>query len=104
MQLGTPITITMGGMSAVITKIGNATLMTNMTTALGFATFTLTNSKLLIEFGLVAAVNIMLLFILSLFVIPILYSYMSLPQQKHLASPHSFDFQKTEYLQRNLLF
>ncbi len=69
----------------VITKIGNATLMTNMTTALGFATFTLTNSKLLIEFGLVAAVNIMLLFILSLFVIPILYSYMSLPQQKHLA-------------------
>jgi predicted RND superfamily exporter protein len=69
----------------VITKIGNATLMTNITTALGFATFTLTNSKLLIEFGLVAAVNIMLLFILSLFVIPILYSYMSLPQQKHLA-------------------
>jgi predicted RND superfamily exporter protein len=69
----------------VITKIGNATLMTNMTTALGFATFTLTNSKLLIEFGLVAAVNIMLLFVLSLFVIPILYSYMSLPQQKHLA-------------------
>jgi predicted RND superfamily exporter protein len=69
----------------VITKIGNATLMTNMTTALGFATFTLTNSKLLIEFGLVAAVNIMLLFILSLFVIPILYSYMSLPKQKHLA-------------------
>ena len=69
----------------VITKIGNATLMTNMTTALGFATFTLTNSKLLIEFGLVAAVNIMLLFILSLFVIPILYSYMSQPQQKHLA-------------------
>jgi len=69
----------------VIIKIGNATLMTNMTTALGFATFTLTNSKLLIEFGLVAAVNIMLLFKLSLFVIPILYSYMSLPKQKHLA-------------------
>ena len=69
----------------VITRIGNATLMTNMTTALGFATFTLTNSKLLIEFGLVAAVNIMLLFILSLFLIPILYSYMSLPKQKHLA-------------------
>ena len=69
----------------VIIKIGNATLMTNMTTALGFATFTLTSSKLLIEFGLVASVNIMLLFVLSLFVIPILYSYMSLPNQKHLA-------------------
>jgi predicted RND superfamily exporter protein len=69
----------------VITKIGNATLMTNMTTALGFATFTLTSSKLLIEFGLVASINIMLIFILSLFVIPIIYSYMSLPKQKHLA-------------------
>ena len=69
----------------VITKIGNATLMTNMTTALGFATFTLTSSKLLIEFGLVASINIMLIFILSLVVIPIIYSYMSLPKQKHVA-------------------
>ena len=38
----------------VITKIGNATLMTNVTTASGFATFIATNSKLLKEFGVVA--------------------------------------------------
>ena len=33
----------------VITKIGNATLMTNVTTASGFATFITTNSKLLLS-------------------------------------------------------
>jgi predicted RND superfamily exporter protein len=69
----------------VISKIGNATLMTNMTTALGFATFMLTNSKLLKEFGLVASINIMLIFVLSLLIIPIMYSYMAIPKKKHLA-------------------
>ena len=34
----------------VITKVGNATLMTNTTTASGFATFVITQSKLLTEF------------------------------------------------------
>lgn len=68
----------------VIAKVGNATLLTNATTAMGFATFTLTNSTLLKEFGLVASINIMGIFIISLIVIPILYSYMALPKKKHL--------------------
>ena len=68
----------------VITKIGNATLMTNFTTAAGFATFTLTNSSLLTEFGTVAAINIFFIFLLSILIIPILYSYMPLPKEKHL--------------------
>ena len=42
----------------VIMKIGNATLMTNLTTASGFATFILTDSKVLKEFGIVASINI----------------------------------------------
>ena len=68
----------------VITKIGNATLMTNVTTASGFATFIITDSKLLTEFGIVASINIIGIFILSLLIIPILYSFMSLPKTKHL--------------------
>lgn len=68
----------------VIAKVGNATLLTNATTAMGFATFTLTNSTLLKEFGLVASINIMAIFIISIILIPILYSYMPLPKQKHL--------------------
>jgi len=68
----------------VIAKIGNATLMTNVTTASGFATFILTNSKLLKEFGTVASINIIAIFLLSLFIIPIMYSYMAVPKYKHL--------------------
>ena len=68
----------------VITKVGNATLMTNVTTASGFATFILTNSKLLKEFGIVASINILTIFLLSLFIIPIVYSYMAVPKYKHL--------------------
>ncbi|WP_088340433.1 efflux RND transporter permease subunit [Robiginitalea sediminis] len=68
----------------VISKIGNATLMTNVTTASGFATFIITDSKLLTEFGIVASLNILGIFILSLLIIPILYSFMPLPKTKHL--------------------
>ncbi|MDG2371430.1 MAG: efflux RND transporter permease subunit [Flavobacteriaceae bacterium] len=68
----------------VIVKIGNATLMTNLTTACGFATFILTNSKILKEFGIVASINIFGIFLLSLFLIPIIYSFLPIPSSKHL--------------------
>ena len=68
----------------VISKVGNATLMTNLTTAAGFATFIVTDSELLTEFGIIASINIVLLFILCLLVIPIIYSFMPLPKDKHL--------------------
>lgn len=68
----------------VISKVGNATLMTNLTTAAGFATFIVTDSHLLTEFGIVASINIVLLFFLCLLVIPIIYSFMPLPKEKHL--------------------
>ncbi|MGB2759100.1 efflux RND transporter permease subunit [Maribacter stanieri] len=68
----------------VISKIGNATLMTNITTASGFATFIITDSTLLKEFGIVASINILGIFVLSLLIIPIIYSFMPLPKTKHL--------------------
>ncbi|WP_115462695.1 efflux RND transporter permease subunit [Winogradskyella aurantiaca] len=68
----------------VITKIGNATLMTNVTTASGFATFILTESKLLKEFGIVASLSILAIFILCLLIIPIIYTFLPFPKQRHL--------------------
>nr|WP_298994510.1 MMPL family transporter [uncultured Allomuricauda sp.] len=68
----------------VISKIGNATLMTNITTASGFATFIILDSDLLKEFGIVASINIIGIFVLSLLIIPIIYSFMALPKTKHL--------------------
>ena len=69
----------------VISKIGNATLMTNITTASGFATFVFVKSNLLREFGILASVNIISIFILALLIIPIIYSFMPLPKKKHLS-------------------
>ena len=68
----------------VITKVGNATLMTNVTTASGFATFILTESKLLKEFGVVASLSILAIFILCLLIIPIVYSFLPYPKDRHL--------------------
>jgi predicted RND superfamily exporter protein len=68
----------------VISKVGNATLMTNVTTASGFSTFIITQSKLLTEFGIVASLSIIAIFLLCLFIIPIIYSYLPMPKDKHL--------------------
>ena len=68
----------------VISKIGNATLMTNITTASGFATFVFVKSELLREFGILASINILSIFVLALLIIPIIYSFMEPPKKKHL--------------------
>jgi predicted RND superfamily exporter protein len=68
----------------VITKVGTPTLITNLTTSFGFATFIVTNNELLKEFGVVTSINIIALFFLCLFVIPVAYSYMSIPKERHL--------------------
>jgi len=68
----------------VITKVGNATLMTNVTTASGFATFIITESKLLKEFGVVASLSILAIFILCLLIIPIIYTFLPYPKERHL--------------------
>jgi len=67
----------------MVQKIGNITLLTNLTTASGFAAFMLTNSETLQEFGLVASINIIFIFLLSLFIIPIYFSFASPPKYRH---------------------
>ena len=68
----------------VISKIGVSTLMTNLTTAAGFATFMITGNDLLFEFGLVTSINVVTVYLLTLVVVPIVYSFMPLPKEKHL--------------------
>jgi len=68
----------------IISKIGVSTLMTNLTTAIGFATFMITGNDLLFEFGLVTSINVISVYLLTLFIVPIIYSFMPLPKEKHL--------------------
>ena len=67
----------------MISKIGNITLLTNLTTASGFAAFILTKSETLQEFGIVASINICFIFLISLVVIPIWFSFMDAPKTRH---------------------
>jgi hypothetical protein len=74
-------------LSRIVQRVGFATLLTNATAATGFAAFIITQNKLLTEFGIVASLNIFALYIISLFLVPILFSYFPPPtakQVKHL--------------------
>lgn len=70
-------------LTRTIQRIGNAALMTNATTAIGFVAFTITRSTILKEFGVVASINIMLVFLLSLILIPVIFSFLPPPSTRH---------------------
>jgi len=67
----------------MIEKMGVVTLFCNLTAAIGFAVFALTRSQILKEFGVVAGLSIMLLFLISLIMIPGVLGYLKPPKSKH---------------------
>lgn len=68
----------------VIQKIGVVTLITNATTAVGFGVLGFTDVSILKEFGIVAAINIMATFVVSIILLPSVFSYLPPPSWKHL--------------------
>ncbi len=68
----------------IIRKIGIVTLITNFTTAIGFVVLAFTNIKILQEFGLVAGINIAATFIVSIILIPGIFSLLPSPKPRHL--------------------
>jgi len=71
-------------LARMVQRIGFTTFLANLTTAIGFFVFYFTHSSLLMEFGLVAAINVMSTWLISLFLIPIVFSYLAPPDVKHL--------------------
>jgi predicted RND superfamily exporter protein len=71
-------------LSHVIRKIGLVALITNSTTAVGFLVLLFTGIKDLQEFGLVASINIMATFVVSIILIPAVFSYLPKPNGKQL--------------------
>ncbi len=69
----------------VIQKVGAEIFMANTTTAVGFATFMTIDNQMLRTFGLVASVNIMVLCLLCLFLVPVIWSFLPPPQEKHVS-------------------
>jgi len=68
-----------------VSKVGYIALITNLTTALGFAAFILTSSENLVHFGVVSSLSIISVFVLSIILVPIIYSYVSPPKDKHMS-------------------
>lgn len=67
----------------MVDRMGIVTLFTNLTAAIGFGVFFFTRSTLLKEFGLVAGINIMAIFLISLIFIPALFSFLPPPKGRH---------------------
>ena len=67
----------------MVDKMGIVTLFCNVAAAIGFAVFALTQSQILKEFGLVAGINIMALFFISLIFIPVILSFLPAPKNRH---------------------
>jgi len=68
----------------MVSKMGVVTLFCNLTAAIGFAVFALTQSSILIEFGKVAGLSIMLIFVISFILLPGVLSYMEAPELRQL--------------------
>ena len=77
----------MKALQRVISKVGAAVFFINLTTAFGFGVFYFSGSNALKEFGLIAFWAIMAVYIISMVLIPIIFSYLPPPshkQTKHL--------------------
>lgn len=72
----------MQALKNVIVRIGPANLLTNMTTAVSFASFIITRNALLVPFGILASVCIMLTYILTMVLLPTFFSYQKKPEGK----------------------
>ncbi len=81
---GTPKEKKKAALVAMIGRMGVVTLFCNLTAAIGFAVFSLTKSQILKEFGVVAGLNIFLLFFISLVFIPCMLSFLPAPKNRHM--------------------
>lgn len=76
-------------LTRMVSRIGSANFLTNATTAAGFAAFIVTGNKLLVEFGIVASLNIFGIYLLTLILIPILFSFKGNPKPRLLTNVKS---------------
>ena len=78
----------------MVDRMGIVTLFTNLTAAIGFGVFFFTKSAILKEFGLVAGINLLAIFVISLILLPALFSLLPPPKAKHTSYMESGWMQK----------
>ncbi len=73
-----------GSLDRVITEIGGALFLTSFTTAIGFFSLMMTNIRITQEFGFIVGVGVVVMFILTIIILPILLSFLPLPKEKNI--------------------
>ena len=73
----------------MVERMGIVTLFCNLAAAIGFGVFALTQSQILKEFGIVAGINIIVLFFISLILIPAVLSFLPPPKTRHTKYLHN---------------
>lgn len=73
----------MKALTRTLTKVSLSNFLANITTAIGFGVFYFTNSSMLEEFGIVAAINVMATYVVAHILLPIIYSFLPKPPARH---------------------
>ena len=73
-----------GSLDRVITEIGGALFLTSFTTSIGFFSLMMTNIRITQEFGFIVGVGVILMFILTITILPIILSFLPLPKAKNI--------------------
>ncbi|GIV28311.1 MAG: hypothetical protein KatS3mg027_2125 [Bacteroidia bacterium] len=67
-----------------IRSAGNSLFFANVTTAIGFAVLSMIDNQILYEFGIIASISVMLVYLYSIILIPSIFSWLPAPKDKHL--------------------
>ena len=67
-------------LTVIIEKVGYAMFFTNLTTAVGFGVFYFTGVSMLTEFGLITFISIVITFLLSIIILPVIFSFLPKPR------------------------
>ncbi|MBI4947322.1 MAG: MMPL family transporter [Bacteroidetes bacterium] len=70
-------------LARAVQKVAMSNFLANITTAIGFGVFYFTNSSVLVEFGIVAAINVMTTYIIAHVLLPIIYSFLPTPAPRY---------------------
>lgn len=95
----------MRALSMMVRKVGLSNFLANITTAVGFGVFYFTNSSLLVEFGVVAAINVIASYFVALTFLTIILSFLpapSLKKKNHLSGKRiNYIIDKVNFLVHN---
>jgi predicted RND superfamily exporter protein len=71
-------------LKSIISKVGIASLLANSTTAIGFGVFYFSGTQILKEFGIIASLSIMCMYLISLLMVPCLFSFLPSPNKRQI--------------------